>query len=97
MIDTTDLELTLGRDVLNEILAVYRQDLASRLTDLEAASDLDEIRRHAHGLRSGAATFQATVLADAARAVELAPDSPLDDVRAAAAATDVAIASRLGA
>ena len=82
---------------LHEILTVYRQDLATRIAELEAAPDRDEIRRHAHGLRSGAATFQATALADAARVVELDPGTPLDDVRAAAAQVDAALASVLAA
>ena len=85
MIDTSDLELTLPKHVVDELLKTYRQDLETRIAQLTDATDPDEIRRHAHGLRSGAATFHATHLADAARAVEHDPNIPLDDVNRAAA------------
>ncbi len=61
-----ELDATLGSRRVDELLAVYRTDLATRLAQLRAATGPDEIRRHAHGLRSGAATFGATALADAA-------------------------------
>jgi len=90
-----DLEKTLGAATLRELLAAYREDLATRLEQLRAASDPEEVRRHAHGLRSGAASFGATALAAAAREVESGGGS-LAAVEHAASEVDAALATRLG-
>ena len=89
-----DLDATLGRAVVDELLAVYRADLATRLEQCRAATDADELRRHAHGLRSGAASFGATALMDAARELEAGTGS-LAAVEHAASALDAEIAVRL--
>lgn len=88
-----DLETTLGADTLRELLALYREDLATRLAQLQAATDPEAIRQHAHGLRSGAASFGATALAAAARAVESGGGS-LAAVEHAASGVDAALAIR---
>ncbi|MDA0182047.1 Hpt domain-containing protein [Solirubrobacter phytolaccae] len=89
-----DLDATLGRVTVDELLTVYRQDLATRLAQLRAATTPDEVRHHAHGLRSGAASFGAMALADAARDVERG-DGSLAAVEHAASALDAALATRL--
>lgn len=89
-----ELEHTLGADTLRELLGVYREDLATRLGELRAATDDAEIRRHAHGLRSGAASFGATALAAAARDLEEHGGS-LAAVERAASEVDAALAQRL--
>jgi HPt (histidine-containing phosphotransfer) domain-containing protein len=89
-----DLEKTLGADVVRDLLATYREDLATRLEQLRAARDPEERRHHAHGLRSGAASFGATALAAAARDVEY-HDGPLAAVERAASEVDAALAIRL--
>ena len=88
-----DLDAALGSAAVDELLTVYRTDLATRLEQLRVATAPDEIRRHAHGLRSGAASFGATALMDAARAVEEDGGS-LDAVERAARELDAAL--RLG-
>lgn len=89
-----ELERTVGAEVLRDLLAAYREDLATRLAQLRAAGDPEERRRHAHGLRSGAASFGATALAAAARDVELEGGS-LAAVEQAASEVDAALATRL--
>ena len=90
-----DLDATLGRAVVDELLAVYRTDLATRLEQLRAANGPEEVRRHAHGLRSGAASFGATALAAAARDVESGGGS-MAAVEHAASEVDAALALMLG-
>lgn len=89
-----ELETTIGADTLRDLLAMYREDLATRLAQLRAATDPEEIRHHAHGLRSGAASFGAAALAAAARDVELGGGS-LAAVERAASAVDAALATKL--
>ena len=89
-----ELDATLGRELVDELLAVYRTDLATRLTLLRNAKDPEQVRRHAHGLRSGASTFGATALAEAARTVER-DGGALDAVELEAATVDAALAARL--
>ncbi len=89
-----ELDATLGRELVDELVTVYRTDLATRLTLLRNATNPEQVRRHAHGLRSGASTFGATALAEAARTVEC-DGGPLDAVERAAAAVDAALAARL--
>ena len=90
-----DLERAIGAEPVRGLLAVYREDLATRLAQLRAAEAPEEIRRHAHGLRSGAAGFGATALAAAARDVESGGGS-LAAVEHAASEVDAALALRLG-
>ncbi|RKQ86227.1 Hpt domain-containing protein [Solirubrobacter pauli] len=89
-----ELETTLGADTLHELLVAYREDLATRLAQLRTATDPEAIRHHAHGLRSGAASFGAAALAAAARDVELGGGS-LAAVEHAASAVDAALGARL--
>lgn len=89
-VQLADLRAILGPDGLDELLAIYREDLAHRLALLRGATDPDEIRDHAHALRSGAATFGATILADAARALEHDRGS-LAAIECAASETDTAL------
>jgi HPt (histidine-containing phosphotransfer) domain-containing protein len=93
-VNLDELDAALGVAAVDELIAVYRQDLATRLEQLRAATDPEEVRRHAHGLRSGAATFGANALADAAREVERHGGS-LAAVERAAAELDAALAVRL--
>lgn len=88
-----ELDATLGVATVDELIAVYRADLAARLDQLRNATGPEEVRRHAHGLRSGAATFGATALAEAARAVELDGGS-LAAVERAARDLDALLATR---
>ena len=89
-----DLDAVLGVEAVDALIAVYREDLATRLDQLRTATDAEAIRRHAHGLRSGAASFHATALMDAARALETGSGS-LSAVERAAAELDAALASRV--
>lgn len=89
-----ELDAALGAETVDTLIAAYRTDLAARLDQLRGATAQSEIRRHAHGLRSGAATFGATELAEAARAVELGGGS-LEAVERAASALDALLAKRV--
>ncbi|MBE2316013.1 Hpt domain-containing protein [Solirubrobacter sp. CPCC 204708] len=88
-----ELEAALGADTVAQLVCTYRTDLATRLEQLRAATEPEEIRRHAHGLRSGAATFGATALAEAARVLEEG-GGDLAAVERAARAVDAALATR---
>ena len=89
-----DLDATLGSAAVDELLAVYRQDLAARLAQVRAATDPEDVRRHAHALRSAAASFGATELMEAARALECSGGT-LAAVERAASALDAALLVRL--
>jgi HPt (histidine-containing phosphotransfer) domain-containing protein len=89
-----ELDATLGRELVDELIAVYRSDLATRLTLLRNANDPEQVRRHAHGLRSGASTFGATALADAARALEHGDGGTMAAVEDAARELDAELATR---
>jgi HPt (histidine-containing phosphotransfer) domain-containing protein len=93
-VNLDELDAALGAEAVDALVAVYRQDLATRLEQLRAATDPEEIRRHAHGLRSGAATFGATELAEAARVLETTDGGSLAAVERAASALDAVLATR---
>ena len=60
---------------LEELVAAYRKDGASRLTDMRtalAAAKAEDLRRAAHTLKGSSASLGANALADACREVELA-------------------------
>ncbi|MDA0172662.1 Hpt domain-containing protein [Solirubrobacter taibaiensis] len=89
-----ELDAVLGSEAVDELIEIYREDLAARLDQLRNATAPEEIRHHAHGLRSGAASFHATALMDAARALETGSGS-LAAVERAAAEVDAALALRV--
>jgi HPt (histidine-containing phosphotransfer) domain-containing protein len=93
-VNLTALDASLGSATVDKLVAVYRDDLATRLAQLRAATDAAEIRRHAHGLRSGAASFGATALMAAARELEEHGGS-MAAVERAAAELDAVLAARL--
>ena len=60
---------------LNELVAAYRNDGVSRLTDMRtalAAANAEDLRRAAHTLKGSSASLGANALAEACREVELA-------------------------
>lgn len=79
-IDDADFAQTLemvGGDLgfLNELVAEYRADGASRLVDMRAAlaaGEAEDVRRAAHTLKSSSASLGANDLAEACREVEAA-------------------------
>lgn len=72
--------------LLDELVALFRQDASARVRALESAAEgsrLDEVRRLAHALKGASATFGAVRLARRASSLEsAADDETIDTVRA---------------
>jgi HPt (histidine-containing phosphotransfer) domain-containing protein len=80
-----DLQETAGHDFVAEIVEAFADDAPGLLAQMRSAregGDADSFRRSAHTLKSNGLTFGATILAEAARALELgglpADDRPID-------------------
>ncbi|MFK7744634.1 MAG: Hpt domain-containing protein [Roseobacter sp.] len=70
----TELQATVGEDFAAELLDAFFDEAPGMITalgDAQAAGDEDAFRRAAHSIKSNAATFGATQLADKARVLEM--------------------------
>jgi HPt (histidine-containing phosphotransfer) domain-containing protein len=90
-IDTSvldELEEAVGAEFLVELVETFLAEAPVMMADLRAGhekEDADGLRRAAHSLKSNANTFGATVLAEAAREIEVhglgaSPDAGLASV-----------------
>ena len=91
-----ELRDSMGDDFAAELVATFLDEAPGMLADLAQASDAGDaeaFRRAAHSLKSNAGIFGATALAERARALELAGDSPgaLAAIRADYAGVEAAL------
>ena len=69
-----ELKKMVGADFIGELLATFFEDAPHMLAELRtslAANDAETFRRSAHSMKTNAATFGATDLADLAKALEM--------------------------
>ncbi len=69
-----DLKQMSGAEFINELIDTFLDDAPGQVSDIRsalAAQDADSFRRAAHSLKSNAATFGASRLADLARGLEM--------------------------
>jgi CheY-like chemotaxis protein len=90
-----------GRALVDQMLAVWREELPARLAAMRAAADPETLRDAAHALRSPSAGFGIARLAARLRVIEAAARAgrmaPLDAAVAAAEQADTAVAARVSA
>jgi PAS domain S-box-containing protein len=88
-----------GRALVDQMLSVWRAELAPRLAALQAAADPAELRGAAHALRSPSTGFGIARVAARLHVIETAARAghmpPLDAALAAAEQADAALAKRL--